>query len=121
MNAMAMADLTGDGARRWWAFGSALGLEAMLVALLVAWVATHPAPPPVQAIPLSIEAAVLTRDHAPVFLQQFLRGNGFAKDGARAQHCTVGVLAVAAERLGLHRYMPLMICSSVPAVRPGMA
>ncbi|MCY1382058.1 hypothetical protein D9M69_700390 [compost metagenome] len=36
-------------------------------------------------------------------------------------NCTCGVFAVILPAAGLHRYMPLMIWSSVPAVRPGMA
>lgn len=55
---MAIAVLNDDDgrARLWRAFGSALGLEVALAALVVAWVATHHAPQPVQVIPLSIEA-----------------------------------------------------------------
>jgi protein TonB len=42
--------------RQWRAFGSALGLEIVLLSLLMAWLATHKAEPTEVAVPLSIEA-----------------------------------------------------------------
>ena len=44
--------------RQWQAFGSALGLEVALVAAVLGWMAAHPATPPEQVIPLSIETTV---------------------------------------------------------------
>ena len=44
--------------RQWQAFGSALGLEVALVAAIFGWMAAHPATPPVQVIPLTIETTV---------------------------------------------------------------
>lgn len=45
-----------QGRRQWQAFGSALGLEAAVIGVLIAWLASHPPVPPEPVVPLSIES-----------------------------------------------------------------
>jgi hypothetical protein len=55
--------------------------------------------------------------HAPVGFQQLLGFLAFAQDGAAAQQVDRWRLLGAPSS---SRYMPLMICSSVPGFRPGI-
>ncbi len=55
---MGMALPRHPGRRQWQAFGSALGLEAAVIGVLIAWLASHPTQPPEPVVPLSIESIV---------------------------------------------------------------
>jgi periplasmic protein TonB len=52
--------------RSWQAFASALGLEAAVLGIAIAWLVTHPPQPPEKIVPITIDAVVEPAVQKPV-------------------------------------------------------